>query len=112
MTQSPKSPDLNVLDLSFFRALQSKQWGHGYPETMDELIETVLLAYDEFEPMTLNFGWLTLMGCYDNVITTHGDNNYELRHMGKDKALRDGTLPEVLIPSDDALELFDMMGGA
>ena len=42
----------------------------------------------------------------------HGDNNYELRHMGKDKALRDGRLPEILIPSDDALELFDMMGGA
>ena len=72
----------------------------------------MLLAYDEFEPMTLNFGWLTLMGCYDDVITTLGDNNYELRHMGKDKALHDGALPEVLIPSDDALELFDMMGGA
>ena len=79
---------------------------------MDELIETVLTAFDEFEPTILNFGWLTLMGCYDNVIAMHGDNNYELRHMGKDKALRDGTLPEVLIPSDDALELFDMMGGA
>ena len=82
---------------------------------MDELIETVLLAYDDFGPMrlTLNFGWFTLIGCYDDVITTHGDNNYELRpHMEKDKALRDGRLPEVLIPSDDALELFDMMGGA
>ena len=30
MTQSPKLPDLNVLlDLSFFRALQSKQWSNG-----------------------------------------------------------------------------------
>ena len=32
--------------------------------------------------------------------------------MGKDKALRNGMLSEVLIPSDDVLELFDMMGGA
>ena len=104
MTQSPKLPDLIVLDLSFFRALQSKQWSNRYAaETMDELIETVLLlAYDDFEPMTLNLGWLTLIGCYDDVITTHRDNNYELRHMGKDKALRDGRLPEVLIPLDDA----------
>ena len=71
MTQSPKSPDdLNVLDLSFFRALQSKQWSNGFAETMDELIETVLLAFDEFEPTILNFGWLTLIGCYDDVITT------------------------------------------
>jgi hypothetical protein len=81
---------------------------------MDELIETVLMASDEFEPTILNFGWLTLIGCSDDVITatTHGDNNYELRHIGKDKALCNGTLPEVHIPSDDALELFDMMGGA
>ena len=80
---------------------------------MDELIETVLLAFDEFEPTILNFGWLTLISCYDDVITTHGDNNYGIRHMGKDKALRDGTLPEALVPpSDDALELCDMMGGA
>ena len=113
MTQSPKLPDLNALDLSFFQALHSIQWSNGFPETMDELIETVLLiAFDEFEPTILNFGWLTLIGCYDDVITTHRDNNYELRHMGKDKALCDGTFPEVLIPSDDALELFDMMGGA
>jgi hypothetical protein len=79
---------------------------------MDELIDTVLLAYDEFEPITLNFGWLPLIGCYDDMITTHRDNNYELRHIGKEKALRDGRLPVVLIPADDALELFDMMGGA
>ena len=46
------------------------------------------------------------------MITTNGDNNYELRHMGEDKVLCNGRLPEVLIPSDDALELFDMMGGA
>ena len=105
--------DLKALDQSFFRALQSKQWSNEYDETMDELIETVLMAYDEVETMSLNFGWLTLMGCYDDMITTHGDNNcYELRHMGKDKALCDGTLPEVLVLADDALELFDIMGGA
>ena len=77
-TQSPKLPDLNVLDLSFFRALQSKQWSNGFAETMDELIEIVMLAFDEFEPTILNFGWLTFIGYYDDVITTHGDNNYEL----------------------------------
>jgi hypothetical protein len=79
----------------------------------EELIEAVLMAFDEFEPTTLNFGWLTLIGCYDHdLITPLGENNYECRHMGKDKALFNGMLPEVLVPSDDALELFDMMGGA
>ena len=39
MTQSPKLLDLNVLDLSFFRALQSKLWSNGHTETVDQLIE-------------------------------------------------------------------------
>jgi hypothetical protein len=50
------------------------------------------------------------MMMYD-VITTHGDNNFELRQMGKDKSLRNGMHPEALDPSDDALELFDMVCG-
>ena len=73
MTQSPKLQDLNALDLSFFRALQSKQWSNGwFLETMDDLIETVLMTFDEFEPTILNFGWWTLIGYkyYDDVIKT------------------------------------------
>jgi len=63
--------------------------------------------------MKLNFGWLTLMSCFDDVINCHGDNDYAiLVHMQKEKRLRDGTLPNLLIPSDEALEVFDMMGGA
>ena len=113
MTKSPKLPALNVLDLSFF-CLTIKIVEQQICQSNDGLIETVLmLAFDEFERTTLNFGWLALIGCYDNMITTYGDNKYEeLRHMGKDKALRNGMLPEVHVPSDDALELFDMVVGA
>ncbi len=75
MTQSPKSSDLNVLDLSFFWALQSKQWSNRHAKTVDQLIEKVLLAFDEFDPMKLNFGWLTLMSCFDDVISCHVDND-------------------------------------
>jgi hypothetical protein len=32
-TQCAKSPDLNVLELSFFRALQSHQWRSGFVNT-------------------------------------------------------------------------------
>jgi hypothetical protein len=64
--------------------------------------------------MTLNFGWITLMLCFDkNVITHHGDNDYAILHMGKEKRLCDsGTLANFLIPSDESLEVFDMMEGA
>ena len=77
MTQSPKLPDLNVPDLSFFRALQSKQWSNKYAKTIDELLDSVMLAFHEFDAMTLNFGSITLMTwCFDNVITCHGDYDY------------------------------------
>ena len=80
---------------------------------MDELIEAVLITFDEFELMTLNFGWLTFFGCcYDDVVTTHRDNYYKIRNMGNEKVLCNGTQLEALVLSDDALELFDVMGGA
>ncbi len=80
---------------------------------MDQLIDTVLLAFDEFDPMTkLNFGWLTLMSCFDNMIQCHGDNDFAILHMQKEKRHCNGTLPNLPIPSDEALEVFDIMGGA
>ena len=36
-TQPAKSPDTNVLHLSFFRALQARQWSLGSETTVDEL---------------------------------------------------------------------------
>ena len=35
---------------------------------MDQLIEKVLLAIDDFDSMKLNFGRLTLMPCFDDVM--------------------------------------------
>ena len=109
MTQSPKSPDLNVLDLSFLQALQSKEWSKGYAKTEDKLIDTVLLAFDEFDPVKLNFGWLTFLSCFDNVINCRGDNDYPFLHTQKEKRICNGTLPNLLFPSDKVLEVFDMM---
>ena len=110
-TQAAKSPDLNVLDLSFFRALQSHQWRNGFANTMDELILQVQRAYNDFEPRKLDFAFLTLQCSIDDILTMHGDNNYDIRHMGKEAMLRDGTLPVSIVPSAAALEVFDMMLG-
>ena len=52
------------------------------------------------------------MTCFDDVITCHGDNDYAIQHIRKEKRLRNGTLPDFLIPSDESLEVFDMMEGA
>ena len=39
-------------------------------------------------------------------------HDYAIQHTGKEKRLRDGMLPNFLIPSDESLEVFDMMEGA
>jgi len=50
-TQAPKSPDTNVLDLSFFCALQSAQWRLQPQTTIEGLIrQTLQQAFHEFEP--------------------------------------------------------------
>jgi hypothetical protein len=38
LTQPAQSPDTNILDLSFFRALQSAQWDHGFATEIDGLM--------------------------------------------------------------------------
>ncbi len=48
-TQPPKSPDLNLLDLSFFCALQSHQWRSGFENNINELVAQVQLAFATFE---------------------------------------------------------------
>lgn len=66
LTQSPKSPDLNVLDLSFFRALQSHQWRNGFANTLDELLMRVQQAYEMFEPTTRSGIWVK-RPCFEMV---------------------------------------------
>ena len=68
LTQLAKSPDLNVLDLSFFRALQSAQWEKGFETTIDGLVDQVLRAYADFVPRKIDKGFLTLMGCMDKIM--------------------------------------------
>jgi hypothetical protein len=60
LTQAPKSPDTNVCDLSFFRALQSEQWRNGVEDSIDGLIAQVLTTFERFNERKNDFGFLTL----------------------------------------------------
>ena len=57
-TQSPNSPDTNILDLGFFRAIQS--FNDDCPTNEEELIKSVEKAYGEYPLHKLNHVWLTL----------------------------------------------------
>nr|GMD52360.1 Transposase, Tc1-like protein [Ipomoea batatas] len=57
--QHPNSPDMNALDLCFFRALQSLQYQES-PWNVDELVAATIKAFDEISVDNLSNVFLTL----------------------------------------------------
>ena len=101
-TQSPNSPGTNILDLGFFRAIQS--FNNDCPANEEELIKSVEKAYGEYPMHKLNHVWLTLQSCFNMIIENDGGNDYKIPHMGKESLERWGLLPWVLdvTPTADA----------
>ena len=93
-TQSPNSPDTNILDLCFFRAIQS--FNNDCPANEEELIKLVEKAHDEYPFCKLNRVWITLQSCLNMIIENYGGNDYKILHMGKEVMERRGLLPLVL----------------
>ena len=111
-TQPAKSPDTNVLDLSFFRALQSKQWSLGSETTIEGLIAQVLWAFEEFDPRKIDCGFLTLQTCLNDMLEVNGGNDYKIRHLGKLSLLREfGELPRSFAATAVALQVKEMFTG-
>jgi hypothetical protein len=102
-TQPANSPDLNVLDLGFFRAIQSANDEVSRDEI--DLIAHVTNAYDLFPRDKIDNVWLSLQSCFNEIIDAHGGNDYKLQHMGKERLERNGRLPVSLIVTDVAKEL-------
>ncbi|KAK2366852.1 hypothetical protein QL285_080188 [Trifolium repens] len=91
MCQPPNSPDLNILDLGFFRAIQSLQYKET-PKTIDELIEAVVKAFESF--LETNKIFLTLQTCMIEIMKTKGSNKYDIPHIKKDSIMQqEGQLP-------------------
>ena len=103
-TQPANSPDTNINDLGFFRALQS-MFHRLCPNDEQQIIEYVQETYNEYDYKKINYIWLTLMGCYNEIIRCHGDNNYKVPHLGKERLDRRGELPTVLPVIEEALDL-------
>ena len=93
-TQSPNSPDTNILDLGFFRAIQS--FNDDCPANEEELIKSVEKAYGEYPLRKLNHVWLTLQSCLNKMIENDGGNDYKIPHMGKESLEWSRLLPRVL----------------
>ena len=75
--QPPNSPDLNVLDLGWFRAIQSLQHQIGGQNTIDDLIHATQKAFDDMEIQKLNNVFLTLQQCMVEIMRVGGSNSYK-----------------------------------
>ena len=92
--QAANSPDVNLLDLGLFRAIQS--FNNTAPKNEEELIQPVSAAYDSYLWNTINNTSLTLQSCFNQIIMHNGDNNYNIKHISKEKLECIGQLLDVL----------------
>ena len=96
-TQPVKSPDTNVLDLSFLE----RQWSLGSAMTIDGLVAQVLHAFQDFEPRKIDCGFLTIQGGLNDMLEVNGGNNYKIWHMGEQFLLcQFGYLPRTFAVTD------------
>ncbi|KAL7093621.1 hypothetical protein ACP275_11G050500 [Erythranthe tilingii] len=92
MRQPPNSPDLNVLDLGFFRAIQSIQYKES-PKTVDQLVNAVVHAFETFPAIKSNRIFLTLQLCMIEIMRVRGSQKYKTPHIKKATLEREGRLP-------------------
>ncbi|XP_057545828.1 uncharacterized protein LOC130824826 [Amaranthus tricolor] len=94
------SPNMNILDLGLFSALQSIQF-KSFPKDLNDLIKAVNDAYDTFEPKLLTYTWIQYQLCMIEVLKAKGGNNYKNADIGKQRLDRLGMLPRQLeIPQE------------
>ncbi|XP_074310262.1 uncharacterized protein LOC141646106 [Silene latifolia] len=82
--QPPNSPDLNVLDLGFFRAIQALQQKEK-ANTLQQLVDNVMQAYEQLEAIKLNYVFITLQACMMEIMQLKGGIDYPIPHMHKSK---------------------------
>lgn len=90
--QPPNSPDTNINDLGWFRALQSIQNQHVC-DTVQDLVNAVIQSFEDLSPITLNKVFLSLQSCMIEIMKGKGHNSYKIPHMKKDALLRQDALP-------------------
>ena len=109
-TQTPNSPDVNLLDLGLFRAIQS--FNNASPKNEEELIQSVKDTYKNYPGHKLNRMWLTLQSRFNQIILHHGENDYSIEHISKAKLEWQGQLPDILdVVDDDVYQTNDESDG-
>ncbi|XP_057443966.1 uncharacterized protein LOC130736137 [Lotus japonicus] len=88
MCQPANSPDLNVLDLGFFIAIQSLQHKEA-PKNIDQLVSAVLKSFEDFSIIKSNFIFVTLQSCMIEIMKISGSMNYKIPNLNKQMLQRE-----------------------
>ena len=75
-TQAENSPDVNLLDLGFFRVIKS--FNDAVLTNEEELTQAVSMVYKSHPRKKLNHTWLTLQCCFNQIIKNNRDNDYNI----------------------------------
>ena len=106
INQPANSPDLNVLDLGYFNAIQSFQ--HQRRSTsIEELVENVQQSYNDLSINQLHNIWITWQLVMLRVIECNGDNTYVLPRKNRGVLERDGILKTTVVVGDDLMKKID-----
>ena len=84
MCQPPNSPDLNVLDLGYFNALQAMQLKENI-KTKEELVDAVHRTYSTMNIETLDNIFVTLQKFMESILSAEGTNQYKKPRVKKAK---------------------------
>ncbi|XP_057809029.1 uncharacterized protein LOC131023503 [Salvia miltiorrhiza] len=90
--QPPNSPDTNINDLGWFRAIQSLQT-ESVCNNVEDLVAAVEKSFEDLSPTTLNNVFLSLQGCMVEILKVKGHNAYKVPHMKKGTLIRQNQLP-------------------
>ncbi|XP_057550445.1 uncharacterized protein LOC130828476 [Amaranthus tricolor] len=97
--QPPNSPDCNILDLGFFKSIQSLMH-KKMPKNITELITAVEDAFGELYPKTLTNVWISLQHHLNEILKVKRSNDYIQPHFGKKVEEDNGRLRiQVTIPT-------------
>lgn len=94
--QPPNSPDLNVLDLGFFAAIQAL-FEKGTPNNINQIVEKVEEAYMKYPVDRANRVFLTQQSCMMEIMKHNGGQHYNIPHMKKKTLEQQGILPISLV---------------
>lgn len=91
ITQPSNSPDMNVLDLGFFRSLKCViERVKEFTDNLDELIEHIEEEFSSYDTNTILRIWAHQLDMYRCILKASGDNTFREPHSGVRKRQSNG----------------------